>query len=180
MAGGPSAPTGPQTPPPPVEIAIGKKPTVSAAPAKTAPTEQTRLTIKSSPSGAAVRVDGKSISGTTPLGPLTLSPGRHNLTLEKSGYRAARKTIYLNRGRTESVNLSLKALPKPTGTLAFDTRPWSVVYLGTKKLGETPLLGIKLPAGKHTLRVMPKGKGPAREIHVVISEDRLTRRLVNL
>jgi eukaryotic-like serine/threonine-protein kinase len=33
------------------------------------------------------------------------------------------------------------------GTLSLDTVPWTVVYLGKKRLGETPLVSLPVPAG---------------------------------
>ncbi|MBI1949700.1 MAG: serine/threonine protein kinase [Deltaproteobacteria bacterium] len=37
--------------------------------------------------------------------------------------------------------------PGATGTLSLDTVPWTTVYLGGKKLGETPLVNVTVPAG---------------------------------
>jgi serine/threonine-protein kinase len=45
------------------------------------------------------------------------------------------------------------------GKLTLKTTPWSSVYLGKKKLGDTPLVGVALPAGKHVLRLVnPEAK----------------------
>jgi eukaryotic-like serine/threonine-protein kinase len=37
------------------------------------------------------------------------------------------------------------------GTIDFDTRPYTSVYLGHKKLGDTPMLDVRVPAGTLTL-----------------------------
>ena len=37
------------------------------------------------------------------------------------------------------------------GFLTIDTSPWSLVSVGGKVLGETPLVGVKLPSGTHVL-----------------------------
>jgi serine/threonine-protein kinase len=44
-------------------------------------------------------------------------------------------------------NVDDKALAGEMGTLSLDTVPWTVVYLGKKKLGETPLVKVPVPAG---------------------------------
>lgn len=40
------------------------------------------------------------------------------------------------------------------GTLRINTRPWSQVFVDGRLLGNTPQLGVRLPAGKHTLRLV--------------------------
>ncbi len=40
------------------------------------------------------------------------------------------------------------------GKLRLKTTPCTTVYLGKKKLGDTPLLDVTLPAGKHVLRLV--------------------------
>jgi hypothetical protein len=37
------------------------------------------------------------------------------------------------------------------GVLKFDTDPWSDVYLGKRKLGTTPITGVRLPSGTHRI-----------------------------
>jgi len=39
----------------------------------------------------------------------------------------------------------------PPGLLSFDSAPWSKVFLGSRELGTTPLLGVSLPAGRNVL-----------------------------
>ena len=38
-----------------------------------------------------------------------------------------------------------------TGRLSIVTTPWSEVYLGGRRIGQTPLIGIELPEGRHVL-----------------------------
>ncbi len=54
--------------------------------------------------------------------------------------------------------------PKPEpkvepGTLTLDTVPWTRVYLGKKFLGNTPLVGVPIPAGRNILRLVNKEEG---------------------
>lgn len=41
-----------------------------------------------------------------------------------------------------------------TGRLTLDTEPWTGVFLGKRKLGDTPLIDFTLPAGSHRLRLV--------------------------
>lgn len=48
--------------------------------------------------------------------------------------------------------------PDP-GTLTLDTIPWTRVFLGKKFLGNTPLVGVPIPAGRQILRLVNKDEG---------------------
>ena len=64
---------------------------------------------------------------------------------------------------------------KPPGRLTIDTTPWTVVYLGDRKLGMTPLQGVKLPSGRHTLRLENADTGLSQTIAVTIRPGKVTR-----
>jgi eukaryotic-like serine/threonine-protein kinase len=55
---------------------------------------------------------------------------------------------------------------RATGTLTLDTVPWTTVYLGKQKLGETPLVGVVVPAGAIELTLINQGAG-IRESYAV-------------
>ncbi len=46
--------------------------------------------------------------------------------------------------------MSMSALVQ-TGRLSIVTTPWSNVYLDGRRIGQTPLIGVELPAGRHVL-----------------------------
>ena len=48
---------------------------------------------------------------------------------------------------------SKKQRPGPAvkGLLSLQTSPWSIVHFGKRSLGETPLVGVPFPVGKHRL-----------------------------
>ena len=46
-----------------------------------------------------------------------------------------------------------------TGYLTLDTVPWTTVYLGKKKLGETPLVKVSVPAGNVELTLINSAEG---------------------
>ena len=52
----------------------------------------------------------------------------------------------------ESVMESAMMAPAgETGRLSIVTTPWSNVYLDGRRIGQTPLIGVELPAGRHVL-----------------------------
>ena len=64
--------------------------------------------------------------------------------------------------------------PAPTGKLTLKTTPWSSVYLGKRKLGDTPLLNVVLPAGKHMLRLVSPESNLENSIEVEIKANETT------
>jgi serine/threonine-protein kinase len=67
-----------------------------------------------------------------------------------------------------------------TGLLTIDTRPWTEVYLGDKKLGLTPMEGVSLPAGRLELELRNPKLGISRRLQVTIQPGRVTRVQRNL
>jgi len=47
-----------------------------------------------------------------------------------------------------------KKAKKAAGKLSLKTTPWTTVYLGSRKLGDTPLVDLALPVGTHTLKLV--------------------------
>ena len=79
-----------------------------------------KLRVLSEPANAVVRVDGKPV-GTTPLESLDLTPGRHDVRVERRGYSAATQAVEGKGGQTVEVSLRLErdrsARPTATATL---------------------------------------------------------------
>jgi TonB family protein len=71
-----------------------------------------RLTVRSEPDGATVRVDGRTI-GTTPLDQALLGPGRHEVRVERQGFRAQTRRIEAGAGQPLLVALRLEPLVEP-------------------------------------------------------------------
>jgi serine/threonine-protein kinase len=61
------------------------------------------------------------------------------------------------------------------GWLTIDTRPWTEVYAGRRRLGLTPVVGVKLPSGKHELTLKNEKLGLVRRITVTIRPGKTTR-----
>ncbi|WP_338872529.1 serine/threonine-protein kinase [Myxococcus stipitatus] len=64
---------------------------------------------------------------------------------------------------------------RATGKLSLNVKGQSApIYLGKQRLGTMPLLGVELPAGKHTLRIVDP-QGEKRSLVVVIAAGETTR-----
>ena len=70
-------------------------------------TEATSLVVKSVPPGAAVRVDGTE-AGVTPASVEGLTPGRHEVAVEKEGFVAHKQAVVLRAGETGGVSCELQ------------------------------------------------------------------------
>lgn len=87
----------------------------------------------------------------------------------------APKTAKPARERRRRSTRSSRTVRASKGKLTIDTRPWTEVYWGGKKLGLTPLEGVELPAGRQTLRLRNERLGVNKKISVRIRAGRTTR-----
>jgi len=90
------------------------------APAKVAVSQP--FTIKSTPTGATVRVNGLQV-GKTPLY-LSVAPGTYNLLVSRPGYTSITRTITVKAGKATSLDLKLLAVRRtPRRTVPTPTHP---------------------------------------------------------
>jgi serine/threonine protein kinase len=137
----------------PVRLEKVTKRTVAAKPP--------RLVFESSPSGAQVFVDNRSVGIT----PITWSEGRPDVsyraryTLE--GHKALDFQVTTpGSGERDIVTRTLERRPIGLGGVNVNVRPgWAYVYVDGKKVGETPLTTGGLTAGTHTIRVVNEATG---------------------
>jgi len=158
------------------------------------------LVVETVPAGAALTIDGQE-QGASPRTFESLGIGSHQVVANLEGYQSASKTVTLaNPGERVMVDLALLPVPPPVvtpppvdpvkppvtrpppkkkpveapGKLTLKTTPWSTVYLGKKKLGDTPLLNVPLPPGKHTLRLVNPDTNAENSIEVEIKSNETT------
>ena len=161
------------------------------------------LVVETVPPGASLTVDGQE-QGPSPHTFESLGIGPHQVVASLEGYQPASKTVSLaNPGERVMVDLALVPVPPPVvtpppvdpvktpgtavkpppkkkapaeaaGKLTLKTTPWTTVYLGKKRLGDTPLLNVPLPAGKHTLRLVNPETNSENSIEVEIKSNETT------
>ncbi len=170
---------------------------------KAPPAEPPVLVIDTVPAGAMLVVDGVE-RGPSPQTLEALGVGSHQVQASLEGFQPASKSVTLARpGERVMVELALLAVPVPVmdpvpvpvnkppliavkpparrplvvaaaGKLTLKTTPWTTVFLGKKKLGDTPLLNVPLPAGKHLLRLVNPESNSENSIEVEIKANETT------
>jgi eukaryotic-like serine/threonine-protein kinase len=70
--------------------------------------------------------------------------------------------------------------PKQTGTLRINSEPFSVVFLGKRRIGPTPQMNVKLPIGSHTLTLKNDALGISKRIRVRIEANKVHTFFVEL
>lgn len=161
------------------------KPAAAAA----APTTG-RLLVRSTPSGAAVSVDGVE-KGVTPLTLGDLEYGTRNITVARSGYVTETRRVQLSRDRPSrslDVRLAAQAAAAPparpasqaapaqpgvtTGGLTVESRPTGAsVTVNGKPIGTTPLTMNDLPPGDYRVVMsMPGYQNVSTTVRVVAGE----------
>jgi serine/threonine protein kinase len=154
---------------------------VAVPPAERSPARATSgaLTVRSTPAGAGVSVNGR-WRGRTPLTLEKLAFGRYDVRVVQPGYQAARETVTLSSAdasRSLSVRLQQETRPskpaaakpapaKPapfpslarpqkfTGAIYVDSRPRGAsVFVDGRRVGVTPIRVPDVPIGAHVVRL---------------------------
>lgn len=166
--------------------------------------EPAMITVTSRPPGATVFAGPRSL-GVTPCKIDSLQAGpEHVLTVEKRGFKAETITLQLKPGHNPPRKVELEKLrpgarPPPrepqviervverfvdrpvasgqvgSGSLSVTTTPWTMVEIDGRPYGTTPLFKVRLPAGKHELRLVNKVAGIDQRRTVVIKADDHTK-----
>lgn len=126
-----------------------------------------RLTLRTVPADATIKIDGKDFGQGPTLGPLLLGPGEHEIEATRPGHRSERRSVKLVSGveRTEKFELGAEA-----GQVAVLVNlAGASVFVDGRQVGTTPLTEtLSLPPGKHTLAVRAADREDAeREFEVL-------------
>jgi serine/threonine protein kinase len=73
-----------------------------------------------------------------------------------------------------------QAPPRRYGSLNLNTRPWATISYRGRRIGNTPLLGVRLPAGVVRLKAVNKDLGIRKTITVRIVAGKLSRKVIQL
>ena len=133
--------------------------------------EPPRLVLRSSPEGAEVFVDGRSV-GTSPAR-FVAEPGkRYAVEMRLEGHQTATASVSpLEPGEQETVSLTLAAAAAPGKlTVALTGGGWAHVYVDGEKLAKTaPLRDVELAPGSHEIRVVNEALGLDHTESVVVA-----------
>lgn len=116
------------------------------------------LSLASDVPDVTITVDGQLVGRTPFPTPLAFKPGRHDIEWRRDGYVPVRRTVNLPPGTAGG--LSVPMIPSDAGlhgggTLAFQvSEPDAVVTLDGKP---TVAAGVRVPAGRHSVRIERAG-----------------------
>ena len=125
-----------------------------------------RLLVRSTPSGAQVKVDGR-VRGRTPLVLRDLPLGAVRLSVEQAGYQIDERRISLTAASPSvTVESRLTRVPPPTpvataGALVVESRPsGATVFVDGRQVGSTPLSVPDVTPGTRRIRLEMAGFNP--------------------
>jgi len=134
-----------------------------------------RISFSSSPRGASVFVDGRLLGKT----PMTWTRGtaaaRHSVEYQLDGYQSVSFSMTVpSEGRRDGHNKTLQPVAQDPGRLRVQVKGgWANVFVDGAPAGETPLT-IKLPPGKHSVKVENPETGYSNSKSVTITSGELS------
>lgn|GEM_PF-543384 len=111
------------------------------------------LNVNSKPNGASVQVDNKQV-GDTPISKLSVTPGKHSITIRKDHYKECKKIVDVSPGQTIDVSCNLAAV-KPILLIDVPNKN-VVVFVDKHKVGSGDQK-LELEVGKHTISAKREG-----------------------
>ena len=126
---------------------------------------------------AKIYIDGKYVETTPIAKALEVTSGTHTVRLENPGFQSWQKRVNFKPGQTVSMDVKLNPF---AGYLKISVRPWADVYIDGKFHETTPIADpIKLPAGRHTLKLINPSFLTHEEV-ITIAANQTTRTSVEL
>ena len=133
-----------------------------------------RITVRTTPPGARVTIDGRAV-GQAPLTIPNLARGTHNVRVTRDGYASMERRVVITPNQptsTLALNLtrigappSRPAAPEPaaqlTADVLFESRPTgATVFMDGKRIGTTPMSLPSVRTGSHAFRFEMTGHKP--------------------
>ncbi|HTR52282.1 MAG TPA: PEGA domain-containing protein [Kofleriaceae bacterium] len=113
-----------------------------------------------------VTLDGKRVQ---PYRPINVPPGRHAIHVEASGYQPVDRDEDIVQGTASMIEIPLVAKP---ARVTVNTEDAASVNIDGRPEGAAPIAAVALPAGKHVVIILHRGRVPvARELTVGNGED---------
>ncbi|TAK30666.1 MAG: PEGA domain-containing protein [Myxococcaceae bacterium] len=114
------------------------------------------LRVRVTPADATVTLDGESVSRERLASALTVNPGRHVVTAQRSGYTTTAEPVVVASGESRDVTVSLSAAPASLGegTLVLRNAPASAVLRVDGVVARSP---VRLPVRTHRIELGAPG-----------------------
>jgi len=169
--------TGPSTGPTATKAPPATGP--STGPAPTGGLQVGGLKLVNVPPGSTTTIDGDAISD--PGKERYLPAGPHVVVVEAKGFLPFRSDVEVAVGQVKQVEVALKPQPTvPKGTLEINCQPWCQITVDKKDSGKTSPAKLVLAAGPHTLLLANPPAGLAKTIQVVVPENGVVTKVVQL
>jgi hypothetical protein len=156
---------------------------VSSPASEPAKVTRAKVTISTKPSGARVKVAGKS-RGTSPV-KAELPVGTHEIQVSKDGYVPRSSYLKVADGEPVSISIALEPLVAPTakreGTLFISSSPsGALLYVDGSSRGRTPI-SVTVTEGTHSLKLVAEGRSPVQKrIRVDFARSTTVRRFIEI
>lgn len=156
--------------PKPVDAQLVVKAPADAAPAIDAAPKRAIVEVVTRPKGALV-ILGK-VKKRSPAKFKDIAPGKWKLRISKRGFKTITRDLDVKAGQQRTLEYPLArarvfVARKRYGRLTVRTRPYSVVYMGGRRLGMTPFADKSLPVGSHLLTFRnPKRRAYKRRVRI--------------
>ena len=135
------------------------------------------VSINSEPSGARIFIDGEDTGRSTPATIGDLSPDRpYKVRVALNGYGSYDEVVTPQAGRTSGVRA---ALAQQFGSFTIDAKPWFFVFIDGDNKGTTPLAGIKLAAGEHSMMIQNPKQNIKKQMKFRIESNKTTSILID-
>ena len=132
------------------------------------------IQVNSTPTGAAISLDGQDTGKTTNATLTDVSAGTHTLKLVKQGYKVWEDTVTVNKGSTTHVNVTLEEEPKVGSIKVNSTPTGAAIWLDGQDTGKTTNATLNdVSVGNHTLKLV-KERYQDWEDTVTVDEDATT------
>ncbi len=168
-------------------------------PPSPSPPTSSVLEVTSQPPGASIAIDHVDIGETTPAF-VVVPPGRHHVALGLPDHVSIEMMVLAEDERVVLPEMMLTEVvkpdpvevevapepPRPTpaptpaqqwvhGQLMINSVPWSQVTVDGRPIGNTPIRGLRVVAGVHTIELV-NGLRPAQRTtrHVTVDADQTT------
>ena len=128
--------------------------------------ESPRLIVRTTPAGAQV-LAGSELLGLTPLDTKMTGIGELALELRLADHRRVQVVVQLEPGKTTQLERALEAKQK-FDTIAINAKPWVNVYFRGKRVATTPVTKLRLPLGRHRLRLINPELGLKKSVLVSV------------
>jgi serine/threonine-protein kinase len=147
------------------------------------------LVIESVPTEAQITLNGKVIDARTPHTLRLIAGERVTVEVNKSGFRTFQQRLPLTSGETHTIRAELERTRDTggggdqvagTGRLYFNAIPYCNVTIDGRPYGVTPLVGVEIPAGRHTIRCSSPPIGVTKTVPVNIPPNGTVRHQIKL